>query len=129
MGPFLLGFTDELVKVAFVSPGQPAGGAPAGVKVAYDPKVQRMESPKGPAAPIRYRPSPGYRPKPASDPTPEPPQKRRRGKRGKKYRNVGTFGFESYEDAQRAKRTDAQSAAKLKSQKATTAKKEKFNKH
>jgi hypothetical protein len=107
MGPFLRGFTNELVKVADVRTvikvaavgnwGQIAGaGAPTGVVrppstapagSSFTPPqpnaipaggdmlsaipTQKMESP-GKTAPQTWRPSPGYSPSPAGDPTPPP---------------------------------------------------------
>jgi hypothetical protein len=41
-----------------------------------------MESPAGPAQPERYRPSPGFKAKPSSDPTPEPTKKTTGGGKG-----------------------------------------------
>ena len=80
MTPFLHGFADELslVKISgfAANPIQasgpvmpkrrlPASGATRAIG------VQRMESPAAAPKPTRFRPSPGFTPKPSSDPAPK----------------------------------------------------------
>lgn len=92
MNYFLRGFTDELIKL-----GQPAPGIirPPSTATGTEPRVprppnlmtagrgdmlgaiptQRMESPAK-TTPQTWRPSPGYNPKPSSDPVTPPPARR-----------------------------------------------------
>ncbi len=91
MRPFLRGFADELIKVSQPPMGGTIGGVRMNPQTATGgeraPKptygtapgtdlsgaigVQRMESPGGAKA-APWRPSPGYKPNPASDPKPAP---------------------------------------------------------
>jgi len=94
VGPFLRGFADELIKVAqtdwssVTRPPSTATGTeraprpsnmlgPSNAMLRAIPK-QRMESPAAPAQQT-WRPSPGYRPNPASDPKPAPIKPRKGG--------------------------------------------------